>query len=88
VPNSVEENGISAVLLYPNPTSSHAILQVGSEWLSSALVVLNAVGEIVFMNEVQSSRTELNVEGFSAGVYAVQLISEDGETRTLRLVVE
>ncbi len=74
--------------LYPNPANTLVSLEVAANWVGSRCWVANAVGEIVIATQIQSSRTELNVEGFSAGVYAVELISEDGETRTLRLVVE
>ncbi|MFN5620764.1 MAG: T9SS type A sorting domain-containing protein [Flavobacteriales bacterium] len=88
IPNSVDERESSSMILYPNPTRNRAWIEVSSSWLQSNLSVMNPVGEVVFAGKVQSSRTELNVQPFAAGVYAVQIRNESGETRTLRLVVE
>jgi hypothetical protein len=86
--NSNFEVELSGVMLFPNPTKSAAYVDVNADWMQSQLTVVSVIGEVVLSKQIQSYRTELNLEDLASGLYLVQLKGKDGSEQSLRLVVE
>lgn len=88
--NNVDEN-ISAVELFPNPTSNDATLNItvvnSSE---SSVTVLNTVGQVVYQTasslNAGSNKVNIDTKQFAAGIYNVIISTENG-TVTKKLSV-
>lgn len=80
--NNVDEN-ISAVELFPNPTSNDATLNItvvnSSE---SSVTVLNTVGQVVYQTasslNAGSNKVNIDTKQFAAGIYNVVIATENG----------
>lgn len=77
------ENVVSNFSIYPNPTSG--ILNVKAEG-NNTVVVLNAIGQVVYTNEVDGEGT-IDLTGNASGVYFVRLQSGD-KVATQRVILE
>jgi len=87
-----QPESISALQLFPNPTSGEATLTVQLERpLAVEVLVFNNLGQIVFLQKIDERQANhsvpLELEGLGAGLYFVKIGLENGETRVLRLVI-
>jgi hypothetical protein len=73
------------VQLYPNPSSGQLTLLRPAHWGSTAVEVLNGVGQVVLRRVLPATETQLNVQTLPAGVYQLRLTTPQGAV-TKRLV--
>ena len=76
--DGVDENGVGAVTVYPNP--AHDVLFVEAN-KDLSIEVFNITGQKVH----SATETEINMSGWETGVYFVR-ITTDGKTVTKRIV--
>lgn len=73
------------VAIYPNPTNG--IVRIESEQPCASVSVYNLNGQLISQSACQSSRTTtIDLSMNSAGVYFVQVVTEDGRVSTVRVV--
>ena len=80
----IDEIGENEVSLYPNPASNR--VNVTSIHEMTRLTVTNYVGQIVYTEDVSSTRVELNTNSYQAGVYLVKIETESGVV-TKRVII-
>ncbi len=78
--------------IYPNPASTSATIELGSAaYSSSAISIINALGEIVYRKNVTANATNnkiaIPLTSFSKGVYFVSLYC-DNTVSTKKLVIK
>ncbi|GAB1451579.1 hypothetical protein MASR2M47_16350 [Draconibacterium sp.] len=89
-PNVVTENKremqkTGNIRIYPNPASEE--INVASEDLIDVIKIYSATGKLMTQKmEVFKNQTKINIEGFSAGIYFIQILSGDS-ANTLKFVV-
>jgi len=84
---SILENDVFAGLnIYPNPSSGIFTIDFAKEGPKS-VVVMNAVGSIVFNITTNDNMTNIDLTTFSNGVYFIK-VSNDGVVKTIRLIKE
>lgn len=88
----VEENSLEeSLLVFPNPADESVMVSFQSnEAVSAMITMISADGKVVYSNKVAQTNQfnqEINVSGFSAGVYMIQ-IETAGGSATRRLVVQ
>ena len=82
----LEENELSNVSVYPNPSNGIVNIEVELDGSSTASInVLNNLGQIVF-NETQSTdgKMRIDLSTLSTGVYTVK-VDIDGKTTAQRI---
>lgn len=67
---------LSSISVYPNPFSSSFTISGIKE--NAHVKVFNSLGAVVYTENVISGKTEINLQSYSAGVYHVQVISNNG----------
>lgn len=73
--NMVVVNGISA---FPNPTSDRLTVSSGYSLMQSA-TVMDLSGKVICeFNVLNARQIEINTTSFSAGIYLVKIVTEDG----------
>ena len=77
---SIEENGIEASAVYPNPVISQVTIQRNSN--IEKVIVYSIVGEKVMEINTNSNSVELNLEGLSSGVYQAVILGDNKISRT------
>ncbi len=74
---AIEENGVSAVMLYPNPTNSN--LNITAEGLKR-ITVINTLGQALYDRDANSDNEMLDMSSYDAGIYMVRIVTEKGMT--------
>lgn len=76
--SSISENtgALTGVSVYPNPTSGIFTVELKSGSISS-VVVTDVTGRTILNTAVTGNTSEVNLDGFSSGVYYVKISSEN-----------
>lgn len=73
--DAVEENAISEISVYPNPTSS--VINIAAEGMQN-ITIMDMTGRVVMSKEVNSDFETINAEGFAKANYMVRIATADG----------
>ena len=83
-PESVDENDIQTVEIYPNPAKE--LLTIKADNLSD-VVIFNSVGQKVFAKTLDSSELSISLDNFDTGIYFVRLVADGNEiTRKISVI--
>ena len=72
---SIEENGVQGLTIYPNPTKNN--INITAENMTR-ITVTNALGQVMYDQEVVSDNEIINMAQYEAGVYMVRIVTENG----------
>ena len=81
-----KENGLSTILLYPNPTHSSVNVELGDGVRATDIRIFNAFGQLISSTSVTSSRTNIDVSQMPNGIYFVQIFNAEKLIATGKLV--
>lgn len=73
--------------IYPNPNNGTFTVEVLFPEMETALMLLNAVGEVVWEGTLNSDKTEISIHDLPTGVYFAK-ISQSGIVRMQKIVIE
>ena len=84
--------GLEEVKLFPNPTSSNAMMVINSkENTTATIAIVNQLGQLISTNTIsllaKENNFDLNVNTFDNGIYTIIISTELGNV-TRRLVVQ
>jgi hypothetical protein len=86
--STTDVNGLSAVYIYPNPTST--VLNVVVENKSNtpeSYTILNTSGQILQSKKIKTKEDlQINVSNISQGIYFLKLSKNQSETNTIRFI--
>lgn len=74
---SVDENNANTMRVYPNPVKDN--LTISAENMTR-ITIVNALGQIMFDENVVSDNEVINMAQYEAGVYIVRVMTETGVT--------
>lgn len=83
--NDVPANNLLQV--YPNPASNFVIFELDKTVAASHIVVINAVGQMVYQSAFQAGKTTWDTEQVAAGVYTFKLMKENEMLQAGRVVI-
>ena len=72
---AIDENGVNGMMVYPNPT--RGALNIMAEGMTQ-VTVTNALGQVMYEEEVVSDNQIINMAQYEAGVYMVRITTENG----------
>ena len=72
--SDVNENSIAANI-FPNPTNGNITIQAAQ---MQRITVVNALGQVMLDNEVDSDSETLDMSQFGTGVYVVRIVTSNG----------
>lgn len=73
VPNSEVEGSIADLTVYPNPAKEHLTLKANSKLIGKAFSIYDQNANLIQRGTLKTELTELNLAGFAAGNYSIQL---------------
>lgn len=73
----VDETAFAGVTVFPNPSAT-GIFQVEGDPEIEEATVLDPAGKVVLSPEIKGGKTEIDLSGFTAGVYLLQLRKGNG----------
>ena len=92
IQTSVYVEAIESLMIYPNPTDQIVNIQFSIIVKQSIKIrVINTIGEIVFVEDLQNYfgdySKKINLEGYSRGIYFLKIIADKGAT-VRKVIVE
>ena len=72
---AIDENGVNGMMVYPNPAKDN--LNITAEGMIN-ITITNALGQVMYENEVVSDNQIINMAQYEAGVYMVRITTENG----------
>lgn len=72
---SVDEDGINAVMIYPNPAKEN--LTVNAEGMTR-ITITNTLGQVVYDNNAVSNNEVIDMNQYETGIYMVRIETENG----------
>mgnify|MGYP000153258435 CR=1 FL=1 len=79
----------SRLKIYPNPSNGNFTLELenfSNESTGTILKIVNVIGQVVYTETIQSTRTMLHVETLANGIYYLHL-NTNGEVYTQKIVI-
>ncbi len=74
-------------MLYPNPSSEEVILQAeGHIDFSLQYVIYDLFGKFIMGGTIINDETAIEINNFAAGVYFINIISDKGDTETMKFI--
>lgn len=73
--------------VYPNPATGRLQVEIPPPFIPVEIRLLNQVGAVV-LQQAATTRTALDVHAYPAGLYMLQVRSQDGSLLTRRIVVQ
>jgi hypothetical protein len=84
-PSQVNNFENSFIDVYPNPALDKVFIE--SKYLIRSLKIYDVSGKLCFMDNTISNQYELDISGFSEGIYTINVIDEENSYVT-KLFVE
>jgi 2',3'-cyclic-nucleotide 2'-phosphodiesterase (5'-nucleotidase family) len=76
-PSSIDEKDLGYVSIFPNPTRGKLFIQAEEIDLKE-VSIFNMMGQVKYRSTQLNTMNEINLGGFSAGIYIVQLTTSNG----------
>ena len=84
VPVGVDENALSDIMIYPNPTRGG--LNIKAEGITR-ITIINTIGQVIYDSDTNSNEETIDMSQYKAGVYMVKVMTENGLiTRRINVV--
>ena len=84
--DGVEENGLSTVTLYPNPTNSNVNVALGSGVRATEIRLINTIGQLISTTDVHDTVTVLHLSELPDGIYFIQIYNDNKLVTTGKVV--
>jgi len=75
-PDSIDENALQDVEIYPNPAKD--LLTIKAESITDVMI-FNSLGQKIYEKLDDSSEASINLDGFDTGIYLVKIIAAGNE---------
>ncbi len=72
---AIEENGVEGLMIYPNPTNGNLNINVEA---MRRITIVNALGQIVYDQNVDSDNEVIDMAQYQTGVYMVRIVTDNG----------
>jgi len=76
----------SKLKIYPNPTQDEFVIE--SSNTMKEIIITDMLGRKVLIQTITSTKTKLNVEGLSSGVYIIEIKTVSGISAKRKLIVQ
>lgn len=80
----LNETRTDGIHVFPNPFENSFVLQLDNPGRAHVRIV-NSIGQVVFAQDMNAGRNEINTASFAAGVYSLEVVSAQG-TSVIKLV--
>ncbi len=80
--NKLEDNKLTNVQVYPNPTSKNVSIDLNKNYKEITILITNTIGQVVLSKQYTAQQfINLDLEG-NSGVYFVTILTEEGTSKT------
>ncbi len=79
---SAQEGAFSGLSLYPNPSNGSFVIEVQQ---SMTMTILNNIGQVVHLQELQQGNNAVSLDGQANGIYFVNL-KQGSQQKTIKII--
>lgn len=84
----IKKNDELTFKTYPNPTKGKFVIELKENITNkSTLEIVNAIGQVIFKNNIEGMKIEINIENEPTGIYIIRITS-DNNTITEKIIKE
>lgn len=86
----VADNNVlsSGIKVYPNPVEDRFVITFNG-FTNAKVIISSMLGKVVYKTNTKEQRVEVSkADGFSSGLYVIQVISENGNLTNKKLVIK
>ncbi len=76
------------ISLFPNPATKFITVKIPENLKTSELIVTNILGRTIARRQLKNTKTTVNTETYSPGIYFVSIISESNIIETKKLIIK
>ena len=73
----IEENSLSNLSLYPNPTTGSLSIAQLEQFVGGNLEIVNLMGQVIFSQQINATTLTLNLATQPKGIYLVKVVNEN-----------
>ncbi|KAB2859576.1 MAG: T9SS type A sorting domain-containing protein [Flavobacteriales bacterium] len=73
----IEENSLSNLSLYPNPTTGNLTITQLEQFVGGNLEIVNLMGQVIFSQQIDTTMLTLNLATQPKGIYLVKVVNEN-----------
>lgn len=85
-PVGINENNLSNISIYPNPTSGNISINFGEVKQNLKATLTNSLGQVIFAQQFESTdHFKVDIDA-PTGIYFLKIESSDGETKTIKVL--
>lgn len=85
--NSTLQN--EAISIFPNPTSSNAVLEMQNDLINASLVIYNNLGQAFYsVSNINGKKIDLDCSHFANGIYFLQIKNADAKLLSSKLIIQ
>jgi hypothetical protein len=77
----------NAMKLYPNPSTMGSVTIENEKAIMREVIIMDALGKVVYSNEINAFRLDLNHSEWNNGLYFVTVVFQEGGQLTQKLVI-
>ncbi|HLW30647.1 MAG TPA: T9SS type A sorting domain-containing protein, partial [Aequorivita sp.] len=81
-----EENSLSTISIYPNPSKGHFTINLGKEYADVSVQIYNMLGQTISWENYASTKTINKEITGPAGIYFVRVNTAEERSTTLRII--
>lgn len=83
----VKKENLTSISIYPNPTNGLLNIQLSKNDNNTQLNIVDYSGKLVFNTSLNDTYSQLDLTFLSSGVYFINLIFEDGEIISSKIII-
>ena len=82
----IEENTLSNISVYPNPSNGQFIINLGAEFTNVFVEIYNTLGQRVSSSHYTATDKVEQHIATQAGIYFAKINTDEGTSKTIRII--
>lgn len=88
LPTNTDDLLTETIRAYPNPTVAQVVIDLPEMDGTYAYRLFDVAGAVMKSESIQNSKTIVRLQDLASGVYFMQVVKDDKESRTLKIIKE
>ncbi|MGI9525842.1 MAG: S8 family serine peptidase [Weeksellaceae bacterium] len=86
--STIDLEGSNALRVYPNPSNGMFIVEQNTTVTSFKAEVYNLAGQLIYQDTFNGNKAELNLMQYATGVYILNLVDDQGNLKTAKIIIK
>ena len=82
----IEQEGLSNILVYPNPASDR--IMVKSDFAIETIQLVDVIGKVTYIHKSETNEADLNISKLQKGLYLMRVSYKGGKVEIVRVLIK